>query len=328
MQTLKYEYYVSLRYNVSRQNPKTMKNQKQNPDATLTQLQFPGLAFLKRVSAEYSHFGQDYMLSHVTTNASLFYSDRFMRFDGFTLILCTKGILTINLNLETIVVQPQSIIFIGPDQVFQPLEWQGEEHEAYILFLSHKYMADINIDLNSVNTNIFTSAKAVLQIKPENVQFLILYFEMLHNVSLGNNRYARHIARSLTSAASYQIMAFSEELSKTPTDKQPQSRKMTYVQTFLRLVRNHHRRERAIGFYADKMFISPKYLSLIIKDATGRSAAEWIDQYVIQEAKNLLRYSGKNVQQVAYELNFTNQSSFGKYFKHLTGLSPTQFQNQ
>ena len=108
---------------------------------------------------------------------------------------------------------------------------------------------------------------------------------------------------------------------------------MTGVQTyalpiFLRLVRAHHKRERAIGFYAEKMFISPKYLSLIIKEATGRSAAEWIDQYVLQEAKNLLCYSGKNVQQVAYELNFTNQSSFGKYFKHLTGLSPTQFQNR
>ena len=49
---------------------------------------------------------------------------------------------------------------------------------------------------------------------------------------------------------------------------------------------------------------------------------------MIQEAKNLLRYSGKNVQQIAYELNFSNQSSFGKYFKNLTGMSPTQFQNQ
>ena len=58
-----------------------------------------------------------------------------------------------------------------------------------------------------------------------------------------------------------------------------------------------------------------------------KSAGEWIDSYVIQEAKNLLRYSGKNVQQIAYELNFTNQSSFGKYFKNITGMSPTAFQN-
>ena len=129
-------------------------------------------------------------------------------------------------------------------------------------------------------------------------------------------------------AAAYQIMAFGEAENIDDNDQKPHSRKLSYVKTFLRLVRANHRKERSIGFYADKMFISPKYLSLIIKESTGRSAAEWIDQYVIQEAKNLLRYSGKNVQQVAYELNFTNQSSFGKYFKHLTGMSPTQFQNR
>jgi AraC-like DNA-binding protein len=76
------------------------------------------------------------------------------------------------------------------------------------------------------------------------------------------------------------------------------------------------------------MFISPKYLSLVIKEATGKSAGDWIDQYVIQEAKNQLRFSGKNVQQIAYDLNFSNQSSFGKYFKNLTGMSPTAFQNK
>lgn len=64
----------------------------------------------------------------------------------------------------------------------------------------------------------------------------------------------------------------------------------------------------------------------MVREATGRPASAWIDDYVILEAKNLLRFSGKNVQQIAYELNFTNQSSFGKYFKHLTGMSPTQFQ--
>ena len=92
-------------------------------------------------------------------------------------------------------------------------------------------------------------------------------------------------------------------------------------------MREYHKAERAISFYAEKMFISPKYLSLIIKESTGKSAGEWIDQYVIQEAKNMLRYSGKNVQQISYELNFPNQSSFGKYFKNLTGMSPTAFQN-
>ena len=94
----------------------------------------------------------------------------------------------------------------------------------------------------------------------------------------------------------------------------------------MKLVHVHYTRERGVRFYADKLCISPKYLSLLVKETTGKSAANWIDDFVLMEAKNLLRYSGKNVQQVAYALNFTNQSSFGKFFKHLTGQSPTEYQ--
>lgn len=293
-----------------------------------TPIRLSELATLKGVSEDFSHLGQDYILSHTTTDLSLFFTEEARRLDGHTMIVCVKGVLKGSIDLEAVTVPPLSMAFVAPDRVFHINEWEGEEHEAYLLFLSNKFVYDLNIDLNAIDTNIFTSAKSVLALSVEQVDLLIRYFEMLHKVASERNHYDRHIAKALTAAAAYQVMAFGEAHSTDETNKKSHSRKLTYVRTFLRLVRNNHRQERSIGFYADKMFISPKYLSLIIKDATGRSAAEWIDQYVIQEAKNLLKYSGKNVQQVAYELNFSNQSSFGKYFKHLTGMSPTQFQNQ
>lgn len=301
-----------------------MKHSRQLAD---TPLKLNQIAAIRGVSDDYSHLAQDYILSHTTTNTGYFYSPNARSFDGHTMIICVKGTLKITLDLDTVEVPPCSVVFVAPERVFKPIEWQGEEHDAYLLFLSNKFVYDLNIDLNAINTNLFTSAKSVLTLSEEKVGLLIRYFEMLHRNALEPGHYNRHIARALMSAAAYQIMAFGEsapEAENSPSH----SRKLTYVKNFLRLVRAHHRKERAIGFYADKMFISPKYLSLIIKEATGRSAAEWIDQYVLQEAKNLLRYSGKNVQQIAYELNFSNQSSFGKYFKNLTGMSPTQFQNQ
>jgi len=302
-----------------------MKQKRQLDDAPLNLAQ---IARLKSISDDYSHLGQDYILSHITTNTSYFYAPMARRFDGYTMIIGVKGTIKITIDLDTVEVPPNSVVFVAPERVFKPLDWEGEELDGYLLFLSNKFVYDINIDLNAVNSNIFTSAKSVLTLSPDKVALLIRYFELLHRNASEQNPYNRHIARALMSAAAYQLMAYGEEANNVEITSRTHSRKLNYVQTFLRLVRAHHRRERAIGFYADKMFISPKYLSLIIKDATGRSAAEWIDQYVLQEAKNLLRYSGKNVQQIAYELNFTNQSSFGKYFKHLTGLSPTQFQNR
>lgn len=161
------------------------------------------------------------------------------------------------------------------------------------------------------------------------------YFDIIHyNTTINPDaKFVRGISSSIISAVLYQLLQFYHRTSAHGSQDKPEtsrhnSRRNNYLSEFMRLVHQHHRSERSTAFYASRLFISPKYLSHIIKEATGRSAAEWIDQCVILEAKNLLRYSGKNVQQVAYELNFPNQSAFGKYFKHLTGMSPTEFQRK
>ncbi len=159
--------------------------------------------------------------------------------------------------------------------------------------------------------------------------------EMLHISASANpvsDIITKNISRSLISALVYQLMQIADTMYDRDIDcngngdSRTGARRLTYVKEFMTLVHSHYSTERTVGFYASKLCISPKYLSFIIKEVTGRSAADWIDEYVIIEAKNMLRFSGMNVQQVAYALNFSNQSAFGKYFKHLTGMSPTQFQ--
>lgn len=300
---------------------------KRIPELEETPMRLSQLTVLKSMADDYSHLGEDYILTKFTSFNTRLESPVARRFDGITMVVPVKGVLKLTVNLEDVTVEPNSILFIPPDTVFKPIDWQGEEMEAYLMFLSTHFINDLNIDLNSINTSLFTNNNMVMQLTAEQIALLMRYFELLHLNALEKNNYNRNIARALASAACYQMMALGEEAVDRTVGQHPQARKLTYARTFLRLVRDYHRAQRSIGFYAEKMFISPKYLSLIIKEATGKSAAEWIDQYVLQEAKNLLRYSGKNVQQIAYELNFSNQSSFGKYFKHLTGMSPTQFQN-
>lgn len=300
---------------------------KHTPKFRETPLKFSQLSALEKVVDNYIHLGEDYILTRVTSSNSKFEEPVARRFDGVTMCICAKGNIRMLLNLDEMTVRPNSLLFIPPDTFFKPLEWEGEELEAYLLFLSNQFIHDIDIDLNAINTSLFASNNLVLELDREKVDLLLRYFELLHINAIQENNYNRYIARALASAAGYQIMAFGEEAAERDAVNQTHSRKLIYVQKFLRLVRDYHRAQRSISFYAEKMYISPKYLSLIIKEATGKSAGDWIDQYVIQEAKNLLRYSGKNVQQIAYELNFSNQSSFGKYFKNLTGMSPTAFQN-
>ena len=103
------------------------------------------------------------------------------------------------------------------------------------------------------------------------------------------------------------------------------TRQDAIYESFISLVSKHHVRERGVGFYADRLNLSPKYLSKVIKKVSGRSAPEWIDGFVVLEAKSLLRYSGMSVKEIAAALNFNSQSLFYKFFLSHTGMSPSAY---
>ena len=97
------------------------------------------------------------------------------------------------------------------------------------------------------------------------------------------------------------------------------------VERFVTLVTQYHNSERSMQFYADKLCLTPKYLSKIVKQATGRSGPDWIDTYVVLEARNLLRYSDLSIKEIVWRLNFANSSVFNKFFRTHTGISPSDY---
>ena len=90
------------------------------------------------------------------------------------------------------------------------------------------------------------------------------------------------------------------------------------------LVRSCHM-QRSVEYYASKLGITPKYLSLVCKKQTGRNASKIIDDAVIGKAKELLAQPGLSILEVSERLNFVSQSFFGKYFKQRTGVSPSRY---
>lgn len=97
---------------------------------------------------------------------------------------------------------------------------------------------------------------------------------------------------------------------------------------FMRLVKDNFRSERQLQFYADKLCITPRYLSRVVKECTGSSAADWIERYVVLEARALLKSTSMTIQQISDELNFPSQTFFGKYFKRRVGMSPKLYRRQ
>lgn len=112
-----------------------------------------------------------------------------------------------------------------------------------------------------------------------------------------------------------------KELMTTPT----LSRKEELFEQFLQLLFENCKEQHVVTYYAERLFITPQYLSLILKELTGKSANKWIDDALIVEAKMLLKAPQATVQQVADELHFSDQSTFGKFFKKHMGISPMEY---
>ena len=97
---------------------------------------------------------------------------------------------------------------------------------------------------------------------------------------------------------------------------------------FIQLLNQHCKKEHTVTFYANKLCITPEYLTRIMKSLSGKTATQWISDALIRESEILLRNPEFTIQQISDQLNFSDQSAFGKFFKKHKKMSPLSFRNQ
>lgn len=251
--------------------------------------------------------------------------------DGVLLVVLSRGAVAMIRNNREYRVEGPDIMFFTPGTGLRLGSIELEEVEMHLLYFTRAFVEDLNLRMNAFSSENFVSdPRPDLPLTDRELSQELRYIKIIRNVMDDNFNATlnRHIVSSLVSSLVYQNMLYAFKRMGVASDDRQSGRRNNYVREFIRLVHLYYTKERSVLFYAGKLCVSAKYLSILVKEATGRSAAAWIDQFVLMEAKNLLRFSGKNVQQVAYALNFVNQSAFGKYFKHLTGMSPSEYQRQ
>ncbi len=251
--------------------------------------------------------------------------------EGALVVLISRGAVSVRQNNRVYTVKGPSLYFMEPGASISIGTMEAEEAETHILYFTRPFLEDLNLSLTALsNEEFITRDKPEISLTEKELSQELRYIKIFRTVMDDNfnETLNRHIVSSLASSFIYQNTVYLFKRQGLTVNDHVPSRRTAYVQEFVRLVHLNYTKERSVLFYAGKLCVSPKYLSILVKETTGRSAAAWIDHFVIMEAKNLLRFSGKNVQQVAYALNFVNQSAFGKYFKHLTGMSPTEYQKK
>ncbi|MCK9206408.1 MAG: helix-turn-helix transcriptional regulator [Salinivirgaceae bacterium] len=105
------------------------------------------------------------------------------------------------------------------------------------------------------------------------------------------------------------------------------TRRMEIMRMFINLIMQYYNESREVAFYANKLNITPKYLSIVTQEINGQGAKKIIDDFMITEIKLQLKSTSKSILEISEELKFPDQPFFCKYFKRHTGLTPKQYRN-
>ena len=112
------------------------------------------------------------------------------------------------------------------------------------------------------------------------------------------------------------------------TSLRPITHREETMKRFVTLVSQHAARERNIPFYASKLCLAPHYLSTLVKQTSGRTVMEWVNEVAVKEIKVWLAYSDETAAQIADRLNFASPSALSKFFKRETGLTPSEYRDK
>lgn len=253
------------------------------------------------------------------------------RFRGYLAFFCIEGHFELEINLKRFSVRENSLFLYTPGNIVRVANISKEEKEMVhfiVVAISSDLMSSTRFDFNKLydeSLHLLENPSVVLSEQEKNL--CKSYLSLINEVSELKIPNTKESVSSLISSIFYLMGALWGNRVTEAIKKQDEGsiRSKAIFESFLKLVRDYHTKERNLSFYAGKLFLTPKYLSKLIKTVSGKSAHEWIDSFVILEAKNLLKYSDMSIKSIVYELNFPNQTTFYRFFKTKTGMTPSEY---
>jgi AraC family transcriptional regulator, transcriptional activator of pobA len=245
----------------------------------------------------------------------------------FVVSICVEGTAAVSINLQPYIHSRGTVLFYAPFFNFAVKRF-SDDFQSVCIGIVPECFGDIGLQLtgNTMMTLFPPASGYLLSAKWAEVKTLLFLLRKLNALGTGASleRSRLGITRHYLKAFVYEILAIRAKQLQISRDNKF-SRKEELKAQFLAGLMKHFREERSVRFYANRLFVTPKYLSEVIKELTGKTAGEMINETVILESKLLLTKERTTVKEVAGVLNFGDPSIFGKFFKRYAGMAPSMY---
>jgi AraC family transcriptional activator of pobA len=252
------------------------------------------------------------------------YTNTYMRSTMFILVL--EGSATIEINFRKDVVNRGVIILLSFGHFFKIVQLSSN-FRCEVLYTSKEYidkMYSADLLYKRVKYGVKMHQTPLLHLKQEEYVLLAGRMDFIRDIVNNDaHRYYQDMILNAITIFFLDLMHIIENENNVENAKQ--SRDQHYFKDFMDLLVLHYKSQHQVDFYAGKLHITTHYLTLIVKRLSGQSVSNLILQLLYSEAKILLQQPDFLIKQIASDLNFSDQSSFGKFFKRFSGISPKQY---
>jgi AraC family transcriptional activator of pobA len=248
------------------------------------------------------------------------------RSDFLTVLLIIKGEITFSLNLEEYTAKQNSLVIVAPNAIKKVYVVSEDSIVSGVNF-TIDFLTAIGMPKNAVELFDYFSSQFSphWNLDKKDASAVQLFIKQLNNrvVFLNEHVYGKELLYHTFYIFLYEVYGLSSKYA-APFQHHV-TRKENLVKDFTQLVQKQFRSQRKVNIYAEQLNITSKYLTETVKEITGKTAGEIIDDFVVLEAKLLLDYPTLSIAEISDELHFSDQSFFGKFFKRHTGLSPKEY---
>lgn len=277
--------------------------------------------------------GDDFFISRLQERPQYTYLQYPFRVDCYLAAYCVEGSVDCSVNLTDYHLTTGTLLLITPGNIIritQPDELD-QNLRVTLICVSASYISNIGINPSKVLVEAVEVLRdPCIHLSDDEAEMLHKYVNLALDITKSNSQFVKESIGGLVSSVFYQFAGFLANSKRREDMEKPvrTTRQRQMLEQFMKLAINDHAREHLVGYYADKMCVTPKYLSKIVKETSGRSVPDWLSELLILDAKNMLRHTDITIKEISARLNFPSQSFFFRFFKNHTGLTPTQYREE
>lgn len=277
--------------------------------------------------------GDDFFITRLQEKPQYAYLQYPFRVDCYLAAYCVEGSVNCSVNLTDYHLTTGTLLLITPGNILRISQSDELDRNLRVTLIcvSASYISNIGINPSKVLVEAVEVLRdPCIHLSDDEAEMLHKYVNLALDITKTDSQFVKESIGGLVSSVFYQFAGFLANSKRREDMEKPvrTTRQRQMLEQFMKLAINDHAREHLVGYYADKMCVTPKYLSKIVKETSGRSVPDWLSELLILDAKNMLRHTDMTIKEISARLNFPSQSFFFRFFKNHTGQTPTQYRDE